>query len=55
MAHQLRRVHVKGMGFTDLLGLRFWFKRITFDRQVLGGPERCRHEAALAQGWVEAG
>jgi len=43
-----------GMGFTDILGLHFWFKRITFDRQVLGGPERCRHEAALAQGWVPA-
>jgi alkylation response protein AidB-like acyl-CoA dehydrogenase len=40
-----------GMGYTDLLGLHFWFKRITFDRQVLGGPERCRQEAALAQGW----
>jgi alkylation response protein AidB-like acyl-CoA dehydrogenase len=40
-----------GMGFTDLLGLHYWFKRISFDRQVLGGPERCRQEAAEAQGW----
>jgi len=41
-----------GMGFTDLLGLHYWFKRIGFDRQTLGGPERVRHDAALAQGWV---
>ena len=43
-----------GMGFTDLLGLHYWFKRIAFNRQLLGGPERCRHEAAVAQGWVAA-
>jgi len=43
-----------GMGFTDLLGLHYWFKRITFDRQVLGGPERCRSEAATLQGWTAA-
>jgi alkylation response protein AidB-like acyl-CoA dehydrogenase len=41
-----------GMGFTDLLGLHFWFKRIGFNRQVLGGPERCREEAADLQGWT---
>lgn len=41
-----------GMGFTDLLGLHYWFKRIAFNRQLLGAPERCRHEAALAQEWV---
>jgi alkylation response protein AidB-like acyl-CoA dehydrogenase len=40
-----------GMGFTDLLGLHYWFKRISFNRQVLGGPERCREEAAALQGW----
>jgi alkylation response protein AidB-like acyl-CoA dehydrogenase len=40
-----------GMGFTDLLGLHYWFKRISFSRQVLGGPERCREEAAELQGW----
>ena len=39
-----------GMGFTDLLGLHYWFKRIGFNRQVLGGPQRAREEAALAQG-----
>jgi alkylation response protein AidB-like acyl-CoA dehydrogenase len=40
-----------GMGFTDLLGLHYWFKRISFNRQILGGPERCREEAARLQGW----
>ena len=44
-----------GMGFTDLLGLHYWFKRIAFDRQMLGGPERCREEAAVVQGWAKAG
>jgi len=41
-----------GMGFTDLLGLHHWFKRIGFNRQTLGGPEKVRHDAAVAQGWV---
>jgi alkylation response protein AidB-like acyl-CoA dehydrogenase len=41
-----------GMGFTDLLGLHYWFKRISFNRQVLGAPERCREEAAALQGWT---
>jgi alkylation response protein AidB-like acyl-CoA dehydrogenase len=41
-----------GMGFTDLLGLHYWFKRIGFDRQMLGGPERVRGDAAALQGWV---
>ena len=41
-----------GMGFTDLLGLHYWFKRIGFDRQALGGPEKVRHDAAVAQGWI---
>lgn len=40
-----------GMGFTDLLGLHFWFKRIGANRQLLGGPERVRAEAAKLQGW----
>lgn len=43
-----------GMGFTDLLGLHYWFKRIGFDRQALGGPERVRAEAALLQGLATA-
>jgi alkylation response protein AidB-like acyl-CoA dehydrogenase len=41
-----------GMGFTDLLGLHYWFKRIGFNRQILGSPERVREDAARAQGWV---
>ena len=41
-----------GMGFTDLLGLHFWFKRIEVNRQLLGGPELQRHIAAVAQGWA---
>ena len=40
-----------GMGFTDELGLHHWFKRISANRQLLGGPERCRQEAAALQGW----
>ena len=40
-----------GMGFTDLCGLHYWFKRIGFDRQMLGGPERLRAHAATLQGW----
>jgi len=39
-----------GMGFTDLLGLHFWFKRIGLDRQLLGGPEQVREHAAKLQG-----
>jgi alkylation response protein AidB-like acyl-CoA dehydrogenase len=39
-----------GMGFTDLLGLHFWFKRIAFNRQMLGSPEILRREAARIRG-----
>ncbi len=42
-----------GMGFTELMGLELWYKRISLDRHMLGGPERCRHEAAVAQGWAK--
>jgi alkylation response protein AidB-like acyl-CoA dehydrogenase len=41
-----------GMGFTDLMGLHYWYKRIMVNRQMLGGPDRVRHEAAVAQGWA---
>ena len=41
-----------GMGFTDLLGLHYWFKRIGMNRQLLGTPERLRMDAARAQGLV---
>ena len=40
-----------GMGFTDLLGMHYWFKRIGLSRQILGGPEKVRKEAALVQGF----
>jgi alkylation response protein AidB-like acyl-CoA dehydrogenase len=44
-----------GMGFTELLGLPAWFRRIMGNRQLLGGPERCREEAAaLAEGTTAA-
>jgi alkylation response protein AidB-like acyl-CoA dehydrogenase len=39
-----------GMGFTDLVGLHYWFKRIGLNRQLLGSPERLRLEAARIQG-----
>ncbi|MFT5767094.1 MAG: alkylation response protein AidB-like acyl-CoA dehydrogenase, partial [Halioglobus sp.] len=41
-----------GMGFTDLLGLHYWFKRIGANRQLLGSPELLREEAARIQGLV---
>ena len=43
-----------GMGFTDLVGLHYWFKRIGFNRQLLGSPEAVRHEVAVLQGLCEA-
>ena len=43
-----------GMGFTDLMGLHYWFKRIGLNRQLLGGPEQVRHEAAIVQEWIAA-
>ena len=54
VAHDLARVATQvhgGMGFTDLLGLHYWFKRIGLTRQILGGPDLVRKEAALAQGF----
>jgi alkylation response protein AidB-like acyl-CoA dehydrogenase len=35
-----------GIGFTDELGLHLWFKRVGANRQLLGGPEQVRREAA---------
>lgn len=40
-----------GMGFTDLVGLHYWFKRIGFNRQCFGNPQRVRAELAKLQGW----
>lgn len=39
-----------GYGFTDEGDLHLWFKRAGLDRQLLGGPEAVRAEAAAAQG-----
>lgn len=41
-----------GMGFTDLVGLHYWFKRIGANRQLLGSPELVRNEAAKIQGLI---
>ena len=41
-----------GMGFTDLLGSHYWFKRCGANRQWLGSPELVREEAARLQGLV---
>ncbi len=41
-----------GMGFTDMLGLHYWFKRLGANRLLLGGPEQLRSEAAQVQGWL---
>ncbi|MEH6568708.1 MAG: acyl-CoA dehydrogenase family protein [Halioglobus sp.] len=41
-----------GMGFTDLVGLHYWFKRIGANRQLLGSPELVRNEAAQVQGLI---
>ena len=49
IAKKATEVH-GGMGFTDLLGLHFWFKRIGMNRQLLGAPEVLRREAAHHQG-----
>jgi alkylation response protein AidB-like acyl-CoA dehydrogenase len=38
-----------GMGFTDLVGLHYWFKRIGANHQLLGSPELLREEAAQIQ------
>jgi alkylation response protein AidB-like acyl-CoA dehydrogenase len=38
-----------GIGFTHELGLHYWFKRIGFNRQLLGGPELLREKAAKLQ------
>jgi alkylation response protein AidB-like acyl-CoA dehydrogenase len=41
-----------GMGFTDLMGLHYWFKRLGVNRAYLGSPERVRAEAARLQGFA---
>jgi len=48
IAKKATEVH-GGMGFTDLLGLHYWFKRIGVNRQILGSPEILREEAIQLQ------
>ena len=48
IAKKATEVH-GGMGFTDLLGLHYWFKRIGVNRQILGSPELVREEAMQSQ------
>ncbi len=40
-----------GIGFTSEHDLHLWFKRVGLDRQLLGGPEIVRAEAAALHGW----
>ncbi|XOV85383.1 MAG: acyl-CoA dehydrogenase family protein [bacterium] len=42
-----------GMGYTELLGLHLWFKRIEANRQLLGGPAVTRSRAAQLQRFAE--
>ena len=51
IAKKATEVH-GGMGFTDLLGLHYWFKRLGVNRAYLGSPERVRAEAARLQGFA---
>ena len=43
-----------GMGFTDEMGLHYWFKRIGLNRQLLGSPELVREEVAKLQGFDQS-
>tara|TARA_B100000929_G_scaffold268545_1_gene237438 strand:- start:138 stop:1238 length:1101 start_codon:yes stop_codon:yes gene_type:complete len=43
-----------GIGFTDELGLHYWFKRIGLNRQLLGSPELVREEAAKIQNFDQS-
>jgi alkylation response protein AidB-like acyl-CoA dehydrogenase len=40
-----------GIGFTHEHDLHFWFKRAGLDRQLLGGPDVVRAEAATLHAW----
>lgn len=45
-----RAIEVHGaVGLTDAVGLHYWWKRIAFNRTVLGGPDSLRAEAARMQ------
>lgn len=51
VARKATEVH-GGIGITDALGLHYWFKRVGWNYQTLGSPERLRDEAARLQGLV---
>jgi len=40
-----------GIGFTEQYDLHLWFRRVALSRQLLGGPELLRDEAARLRGW----
>jgi alkylation response protein AidB-like acyl-CoA dehydrogenase len=42
-----------GIGITDELGLHLWFKRIGWNHQLLGSPERLRQETAEMQDHIQ--
>ena len=53
VARKATEVH-GGIGITDDLGLHFWFKRIGWNYQMLGAPERLREESrfpASSRSW----
>ncbi|MBM4336948.1 MAG: acyl-CoA dehydrogenase [Deltaproteobacteria bacterium] len=41
-----------GIGFTEQYDLHLWFRRGALSRQLLGGPELLREEAARLRGWA---
>ena len=40
-----------GMGFTDLIGLHYWFKRCGFNRQILGSPDLRERAPCSSLSW----
>ncbi len=42
-----------GIGFTEQYDLHLWFRRVALSRQLLGGPELLRTEAARQRGWAD--
>ncbi len=41
-----------GIGFTEQYDLHLWFRRVALSRQLLGGPELLRDQAARMRGWA---
>jgi len=42
-----------GIGFTEQYDLHLWFRRVALSRQLLGGPDLLRDEAARLCGWAD--